>query len=197
MDDAVLERKLKPIRLLAMDVDGVLTDGAITLGFGESGERIELKSFHVKDGLGLGLARAAGLEIAWITGRVSPVVERRAAELGVRHVRQWARNKRRVLMELCASLGLQAEHALYIGDDLNDVPAFEAAGVTVTVADASDCIKSRVDWVTRLPGGHGAVREVVERVLQAQGSWDRAVAGFLSRLEEDDQRAAGDAPPVQ
>ncbi|MGV3723434.1 MAG: KdsC family phosphatase [Actinomycetota bacterium] len=197
MDDAVLERKLKPICLLAMDVDGVLTDGAITLGFSAGGERIELKSFHVKDGLGLGLARAAGLEIAWITGRVSPLVQHRAAELGVRHVCQWARNKRRVLNELCANLGLQSEQVLYIGDDLNDVPAFEAAGVTVTVSDAAAYIKSRVDWITTAPGGHGAVREVVERVLQAQGSWDRAVSGFLSRLEEEDQRASSGAPPVQ
>jgi len=196
MNNAELERKLKPIRLLAMDVDGVLTDGTITLGIGAGGERIELKGFSVKDGLGLGLARAAGLELAWITGRVSPVVEHRAAELGVRHVCQWARNKRRVLSDLTATLRLERAEVLYIGDDLNDVPAFEAAGVTVTVADASDFMKSRADWVTTLPGGHGAVREVVERVLAAQGSWDRAVAGFLSRLDEE-SRAADATPPVQ
>jgi 3-deoxy-D-manno-octulosonate 8-phosphate phosphatase (KDO 8-P phosphatase) len=197
MDNAVLERKLKPIRLLAMDVDGVLTDGVITLGASESGERIELKSFHVKDGLGLGLAQAAGLEIAWITGRLSPVVAQRAAELGVQHVSQWARNKRRVLTELATRLELQPEQVLYIGDDLNDSPGFEVAGVTVTVADASSFIRSRVDWVTYAPGGHGAVREVVERVLQAQGRWELAVSGFLARLNREDQPGLADAPPAQ
>lgn len=197
MDDALLDTKLKAVRLLAMDVDGVLTSGTIYLGTGATGERLELKGFDVKDGLGLGLARAAGLEIAWITGRVSEVVRHRAAELGVRHVIQWARNKRRALSDLTAKLGLTAEQVLYVGDDLNDVPAFEAAGVTATVADAPAFIRERVDWVTTLPGGRGAIREVVDRVLAAQGLRDQAVEGFLARLREEDQTAPGSAPAAQ
>lgn len=193
MDDAELIAKLQSIRLLAMDVDGVLTDGTILLGATASGESLELKGFNVKDGLALGLARAAGLEIAWITGRVSAVVERRAAELGVREVCQWARNKRQALSELSARLGFTREQVLYIGDDLNDVPAFDAAGVTVCVSDAPSYLQVRTDWVTTHPGGHGAVREVVERVLRAQNRWDDAVEGFLARLRQEHEQA----PPVQ
>jgi 3-deoxy-D-manno-octulosonate 8-phosphate phosphatase (KDO 8-P phosphatase) len=172
-----------------MDVDGVLTDGTLLLGSTASGEAVELKGFNVKDGLALGLVRAAGLEIAWITGRVSAVVARRAAELGVREVCQWARNKRQALAELTARLGLTREQVLYIGDDLNDVPAFEAAGVTVCVSDAPAYIRVHADWVTTRPGGHGAVREVVEQVLQAQNRWDEAVAGFLARLRAEQEQA--------
>lgn len=193
MDDAALLEKLKTIRLLAMDVDGVLTDGTILLGTTTSGESLELKGFNVKDGLALGLARAAGLEIAWITGRVSAVVERRAAELGVREVCQWARNKRQALSELSARLGFTREQVLYIGDDLNDVPAFDAAGVRVSVSDAPPYIQVQSDWVTARPGGHGAVREVVEQVLQAQERWDGAVEAFLARLRQEQEQA----PPVQ
>lgn len=193
MDDAALIAKLQTIRLLAMDVDGVLTDGTIMLGATASGETLELKGFNVKDGLALGLARAAGLEIAWITGRVSKVVERRAAELGVREVCQWARNKRQALTEITARLGLTREQVLYIGDDLNDVPAFEAAGVRVSVSDAPDYIQVQSDWVTVHSGGQGAVREVVERVLQTQGRWEEAVEAFLARLRQEQEQA----PPVQ
>jgi len=188
MDDAVLIEKLQTIRLVAMDVDGVLTDGTLLLGATASGEAVELKGFNVKDGLALGLARAAGLEIAWITGRVSAVVERRAAELGVREVCQWARNKRQALSELSTRLGFAREQVLYIGDDLNDVPAFESAGVKVCVSDAPTYIQVHADWVTARPGGHGAVREVVEQVLQAQNRWDEAVEGFLARLREEQEQ---------
>jgi 3-deoxy-D-manno-octulosonate 8-phosphate phosphatase (KDO 8-P phosphatase) len=154
---------------------------------------VELKGFNVKDGLALGLARAAGLEIAWITGRVSAVVERRAAELGVREVCQWARNKRQALTELSTRLNLTQEQVLYIGDDLNDLPAFEAAGVKVSVLDAPDYIQVHADWITTRAGGHGAVREVIERVLHAQNRWDEAVDGFLARLRQEQEQA----PPVQ
>jgi len=188
MNDADLNEKLKTIRLIAMDVDGVLTDGTLLLGTTAAGEAVELKGFNVKDGLALGLARAVGFEIAWITGRVSAVVERRAAELGVREVCQWARNKHQALSALSSRLGFTREQVLYIGDDLNDVPAFEAAGVTVSVSDAPAYIQVHADWVTTHPGGRGAVREVVERVLQAQNRWDEAVEGFLARLREEQEQ---------
>ncbi|MCC2667567.1 MAG: hydrolase family protein [Armatimonadetes bacterium] len=197
MDDAELHEKLKGIRLLAMDVDGVLTDGTLLLGATASGEPVELKGFHVRDGLALGLVRSAGIEIAWITGRTSLVVERRAAELGITHVIQWARNKQQALSDLACRLGVAREEILYIGDDLNDVPAFAAAGVVVTVADAPAAIRERADWVTTLPGGHGAVREVVEALLHAQGKWDLAVEAFLARLREEQGWPPGTAPSGQ
>ena len=197
MDDASLNKKLQRVCLLAMDVDGVLTDGTILLGVTASGEPLELKGFNVRDGLALGLVRSAGLEIAWITGRVSPVVERRAAELGVKHVVQWARNKEQALGELTERLGFRKEQVLYIGDDLNDVPAFAAAGVVVTVPDAPAYIREQADWVTSQPGGRGAVREVVETLLQAQGKWDGAVEAFLERLRGEQGRPPGTAPMNQ
>lgn len=180
--------KLNSVRLIAMDVDGVLTDGAVTWAVDPGGTYTELKSFDVKDGLGLGLALAAGLEVAWITGRLSPIVERRAAELGVRHLRQWSRNKRRSLLEVTERLALRPEQVLYVGDDLNDLPAFDAAGVRVAVADAVAQVRERADWITRAPGGRGAVREVVEAVLRAQGRLEQAVAAFLARLEAEHDR---------
>jgi 3-deoxy-D-manno-octulosonate 8-phosphate phosphatase (KDO 8-P phosphatase) len=197
MDDASFAEKLKAIRLLAMDVDGVLTDGSILLGTDASGKRLELKAFNVKDGLAIGLAQAAGLEIAWITGRISAVVEHRAGELRVRHLIQWARNKRRALADLKAQLSLHTSQVLYIGDDLNDVPAFGEAGVRVAVADAPDGLAAQVDWVTTLPGGRGAVREVIERVLRAQGRWDEAVTSFLARLELEDAQPPASTPAAQ
>jgi 3-deoxy-D-manno-octulosonate 8-phosphate phosphatase (KDO 8-P phosphatase) len=189
MSNARFHDRLSGIRLLAMDVDGVLTDGEITWCAGPSGELSELKSFNVKDGLGLSLARAAGLHVAWITGRVSPIVERRAAELGVQEVCQWARNKQAVLREIVGRLDLRPEQVLYIGDDLNDLPAFSAAGVRVAPADAVPAVREQADWVTDAGGGRGAVREVVEAVLRAQGRWDEAVAAFLARLEAEQRQA--------
>lgn len=173
------------VRLLAMDVDGVLTDGTVTWGVDGAGELQELKGFNVKDGLGISLARAAGLEVAWITGRRSAIVERRAAELGVREVAQWARNKRVVLEELTGRLGLAREQVLYIGDDLNDLPAFGAAGIRVAVADAVAEVRQAADWVTKASGGAGAVREVAEQVLRSQGRWEEAVAAFMARLDAE------------
>lgn len=197
MPNAPLKTKLRPVRLLAMDVDGVLTDGTIGWAATRDGGLIELKGFNVKDGLGLSLAKAAGLQVAWITGRISPIVQHRAAELGVTEVCQWARNKRVALGELTERLGLTREQVLYVGDDLNDLPAFDAAGVRVAVADASPVVRERADWITEAAGGHGAIREVVETVLQSQERWEEGVRAFLARLEEEQDRPPGTAPAAQ
>ena len=175
-----------------MDVDGVLTDGRITWGYSADGTLSEAKSFDVKDGLGISLALAAGLQIAWITGRQSPLVARRAEELKVTHLCQGARDKRAVLNELAARLSLQPEQILYVGDDLNDLPAFTVAGVKVAVADAVAEFRAAADWVTTAPGGQGAVREVIDAVLSAQGLKESATRSFLIRLTEE-QRSAPEA----
>jgi 3-deoxy-D-manno-octulosonate 8-phosphate phosphatase (KDO 8-P phosphatase) len=190
MQNTPLTERLRAICLLAMDVDGVLTDGSIGWASDATGSLTELKSFHVKDGLGISLALAAGFQVAWITGRVSPIVHRRAEELGVREVIQRARDKRASLQELLHRLGLRPEQALYVGDDLNDLPAFDAVGVRVAVADASELVRARADWVTAAPGGKGAVREVVEGVLATQARLDEAVAAFLARLREEQRQGA-------
>jgi 3-deoxy-D-manno-octulosonate 8-phosphate phosphatase (KDO 8-P phosphatase) len=186
MDEQALHERLAGIRLLAMDVDGVLTDGTIIWSAAaQEGEVMESKAFSVKDGLGLSLARTAGLAVVWITGRTSRVVERRAAELGVTELHQWARNKAGVLGEIRCRLALPASALLFIGDDLNDIPAFRAAGVRVAVADAAPEVRALADWVTGANGGKGAVREVVETVLRAQDRWEEVLDRFYELLERE------------
>jgi 3-deoxy-D-manno-octulosonate 8-phosphate phosphatase (KDO 8-P phosphatase) len=189
---ATLKERLAAVRLLAMDVDGVLTDGTIFWSARpQGGAVLETKAFSVKDGLGLSLARVAGLQIAWITGRTSPVVERRAVELGVTELHQWARNKALVLTQIMERYELSAPAVAFVGDDLNDMPAFRVAGVRVAVADAVPEVRALADWVTEAPGGRGAIREVVEAILRAQGRWEEAVEGFYRRLEQEETRLAG------
>jgi 3-deoxy-D-manno-octulosonate 8-phosphate phosphatase (KDO 8-P phosphatase) len=187
-----LRERLAGVRLLAMDVDGVLTDGSIVWSARpQGGPLLESKSFSVKDGLGLTLARVAGLQIAWITGRTSGVVERRAVELGVTELHQWARNKRLVLEEIKGRHALPAAAVAFIGDDLNDAPAFKASGLRIAVADAAAEVREQADWVTVASGGHGAVREVVEAILRAQGRWEEILGRYYERLEREDERALG------
>jgi 3-deoxy-D-manno-octulosonate 8-phosphate phosphatase (KDO 8-P phosphatase) len=189
---AELRERLAAVRLLAMDVDGVLTDGTIVWSAGvEGGPIVETKAFSVKDGLGLSLAREAELPVAWITGRTSSVVERRAIELGVSELHQWARNKAVVLTEIKRRHALPDAAVAFIGDDLNDVPAFRTAGVRIAVADAAPEVRELADWVTQAPGGRGAIREVVEAILRAQGRWEEVVARFYRRLEQEEHRGDG------
>jgi 3-deoxy-D-manno-octulosonate 8-phosphate phosphatase (KDO 8-P phosphatase) len=173
---------LAGVRLLAMDVDGVLTDGRIYWGATAAGDLVEMKAFDVRDGLGLSVARAAGLAVAWITGRSSPLVERRARELRVAHLRQRVRHKGEALRDLCDELDLPPAASAFIGDDLNDLLGFEAAGVRIAVADAAPELVERADWVTQAPGGRGAVREAVEAILRARGDWAEASARFVAAL---------------
>ena len=191
MSTACPDTLLLPIQLIAMDVDGVLTDGSIGWSADARGELSELKCFDVQDGLGLSLVHCAGLQTAWITGRKSPLVARRAAELQVSHLVQGARDKGRVLTDLAAQLVLPHYAVLYIGDDLNDLPAFEVAGVRVAVANAAEEVRARADWTTRRSGGRGAVREVIERVLTVQGRKHAAVEQFLDRLRTEQDSESG------
>lgn len=186
MEQRKLRERLAAVRLLAMDVDGVLTDGTLLWSAGPAeGAVFETKAFSVKDGLGLSLARAASLAVVWITGRTSGVVERRAAELGVTELHQWARNKAAVLEQIKSRHALPAAAVLYVGDDLNDLPAFGVVGVRVAVADAAPEVRAQADWVTDAPGGKGAVREVVDTVLRAQGRWEETLNRYYQRLEAE------------
>ncbi|MBI5154434.1 HAD hydrolase family protein [Candidatus Poribacteria bacterium] len=174
MDDIRLFQKLAPIRLVAMDVDGVLTDGGVILN-----GSAEWKSFHARDGLGIVLLRESGLEVAWITARESASVARRAAELGVTRVHQKQAGKLACLQAIAAELELRPEGVLYMGDDLPDLPCLQWAGVSVAPADASPDVRSRVDLVTHAQGGHGAVREMAELLLKARNAWPQLLGRYL------------------
>lgn len=163
------------IKLIAMDVDGVLTDGRIHL----SAQGDEMKSFHVTDGLGINLARKAGIAVAFITGRSSPAVTKRARELSVDEVHQDVTDKARTLGELMRRLGLEKRECAYIGDDVNDLPAFAVAGLKIAVANAHPYVRKAADFVTETTGGNGAVREVIDHILRKKGILDKLVEEYF------------------
>lgn len=173
--DSHLVDRLRRIRLLALDVDGVLTDGRLYF----QADGVEIKAFHTHDGHGIKLAQRAGIVVAFITGRDSPMVSRRAAALGVKHVFQGAEKKLGVLRELCTRLGLELEQVAYCGDDMPDVAPIRRAGVGISVPGAPAYIRKHADWVTESAGGHGAVREICDTLLQAQGHWDAVLDTYL------------------
>lgn len=158
--DVVLER-LKPIRLFAMDVDGVLTNGDIIYPL--HGE--EIKVFNVKDGHGLALLSHKGLNLAFITGRNSPITQRRADELGVQHVFQGVKTKLPVLQGLVADLGIGLDQVAYMGDDTPDLSILEAVGLSTCPSDAVDAVRDVCHWVSDYPGGRGAVRELADLLM--------------------------------
>jgi 3-deoxy-D-manno-octulosonate 8-phosphate phosphatase (KDO 8-P phosphatase) len=173
MSDA-LERA-RPLRLMVFDVDGVLTDG--TLYYTDGGG--ELKAFHTLDGLGLKLLQSAGVELALISGRRSNAVGARAANLGIARVFQGVDDKLVVFEGVRGELRLEPRACGFMGDDLPDLPVLTRCGFAATVPEAPDALRSRAHYVTRAPGGRGAVREVCDLILRAQGALDAAVARYL------------------
>ena len=171
-----VKRRAARVRLLLLDCDGVLTDGRITPV--EGGE--ELKSFHTRDGHGLVMLHRAGLRSGIISGRKSRLVELRAADLGVSFVRQGALDKVEVFESLLSEAGVEAAHAAYVGDDVVDIPLMRRCALAVAVADATEDTRAAAHYVTRLPGGSGAVREVCELILKAQGRWDELMQRYLA-----------------
>lgn len=168
------EARCQPIELILVDVDGVLTDGALVF----DNQGVESKSFHIRDGLGIRLWQKAGGKFGIITGRSSYVVELRAAELGIELVRQGIENKLEALEELLRAQGMRAEQACYIGDDLPDIPVVRSVGFGVAVADACPELREAAHFVTSAPGGRGAVRETVERILKAQQRWSALIQAY-------------------
>jgi len=160
-----LAERCGPIELIVLDVDGVLTDGQIIL----AGPDLEVKAFHVRDGSGLALWRNAGKRTAIISGRDSPAVARRAAELKIGVVLQGVSDKAAALQSVLATTGLKAEQAAAIGDDVPDLPMLRAVGLAIAVADACPEVRDMAHFVTQMPGGRGAVREVVELLMGCQG----------------------------
>jgi len=163
------------IKLLVLDVDGVLTDGHLVLG--PTGE--ELKTFSVQDGIGIKLAQEAGIEVAFLSARTSEIVEKRAAMLAVTEVHQGERRKLPVVKEIGDRLGIDLSEIAYVGDDIVDLAPVAAVGMGVAVGDACQDLKEVASHTATLPGGGGAVRETVEAILRSRGVWKDAVRGFL------------------
>lgn len=164
-EPTALER-VRPIRLLLLDVDGVLTDGRLFLS--DSGE--EYKAFHSRDGHGIKMLMASGVPVGIVTGRSSQVVKRRADDLGISILVQGCRDKRTAVAELLAQYKVPAHEAAFMGDDVIDLPAMELVGLGVAVADAHPLVRARAKLVTQHKGGHGAVRELCEMLMQAHGT---------------------------
>lgn len=178
MEDSVsIERRASRIKLLLMDCDGVLTDG--TLALLENGD--EQKSFHVRDGQGIVLLHRAGLKSGIISGRNSSLVNRRAQELGMspEFVRQGCLDKIKDFDELLAQAQIDEHEVAFIGDDVTDIPLMQRVEFAVAVADAVAETRSAAHYVTQVTGGHGAVREVIELILRAQGRWDELMKRYL------------------
>ena len=169
MDLAI--KKAKNIKLLAMDVDGILSDGQIIYHSDDT----ETKAFYVQDGLGLQALRRFGLTLAIITGRNSPMVARRAKELGIEYVIQGRDDKYIALRDLAENLQLDLSQCAYMGDDLPDLKAVREAGLGISVPNGCEQTRAVADFVTQKTGGHGAVREVCELILQAQGFFDEFI----------------------
>ena len=167
--------KILPLRFLILDVDGVMTDG--TISYTENGG--EVKSFNVKDGAGLKYWMRAGHRAGIITGRSSPIVERRAEELGIAFVAMDAKNKLPAFEAMLREANVRPEEVAMIGDDLPDLPLIRRAGLGVAVADAVDEVREGADFVTEKDGGRGAVRELIEYVLKTQGRWEGIMERYL------------------
>ncbi len=171
---------LQAVKAVILDVDGVLTDGGIY--YDPTGR--EIKRFHVADGLGIELLRHAGIRVAILSGRVSEALTRRAAELKVTECYQGVRDKKAQIEKLRQQWQLKVDEVLYVGDDLNDLPALEAVGVRVAVANAASELKERAHYTTQASGGNGAVREVCEWLLKARGEWEQAIERYLQSRRE-------------
>lgn len=168
---------MQQVKLIVLDVDGTLTDGSLV--FGDAGEQV--KTFHVADGLGIVMAKSVGMRFAVLSGRRSAAVERRMNELGVSDIVQGTGDKGATLRALMERLRMQPQEVAFVGDDVNDLPAFSVAGVKIAVADAAQIVRDRADYVTPRAGGRGGVRDAIDEILRRQGRLDEAVQAYLAR----------------
>ena len=167
--------KAKNIKMLILDIDGVMSDGGIII----NGDGTESKRFNAQDGHGVKLWQRAGLETAIISGRVANVTTIRAKQLDIRYVMQGCKEKLPAFESLLEKAGLKASQVVYVGDDTVDIPLVRRAGIGVAVENAVDELKHHADYVTRRSGGYGAVREVVELILKTAGRWEALMERYL------------------
>ena len=164
-------KRLKQIRLVLLDVDGVLTAGEII--YSDSGEQIKI--FDVKDGLGIRLLKEAGIQVGIVTGRRGKALQHRCDNLGIELIFDGIRDKDKALDDIHSETGIPIEAMAFVGDDLPDLPAMKKVGLAVAVGDANPLILEHAHMITNAPGGKGAVREVIEAILKAQGLWDSLI----------------------
>jgi len=170
-----VEERAAPVRLVIFDVDGVMTDGSLYI----DADGRELKAFNSLDGHGIKMLQETGVEIGIITGRMAPVVEHRMASLGVEHVYQGQKDKLLAYNDLLARLGLTAGQVAYVGDDVIDLPVMCRVGLAITVPDTHSLVLEHAHYQTRQRGGHGAVREICEMIMSAQGNLDRILQRYV------------------
>ena len=180
----ILEQRMQNIRMILSDVDGVLTDGGITY----DNQGIETKKFHVRDGLGVKLWQRAGHTFGILTARSSHLVKLRASELGIELVRQGSSDKLSVAEKILQDLNAQGDpiainEVCYIGDDLTDIPLLQHVGLAATVADGAEEVKSVSQFQTKLEGGQGAIRELIESLLKAQNRWTEVVQDYTKSIQ--------------
>jgi len=171
---AELVDHLKNIKLFSLDVDGVLTDGG--LYYAEDGS--EFRRFNVKDGMGIKMAQAAGIEFAIISASITPAIEHRAKRLGIDHVHIGCKSKIETLKGICDQLGIAMDAVVHMGDDMNDLPVFQAVGLALAPADAVGAVKNAANYVAETPGGQGCVREICDLAVTARNA---DVAGSIAK----------------
>jgi len=177
----------RAVKLVILDVDGVMTDGGIYLGASAKGESFEMKRFEITDGIGVLMLQRSGIEVAVVTGRCSEVVTLRARELNIEEVHQDPRaRKLPVVRKMLGRRGYGWENAAFVSDDLADIPVLRRVGLPVAVANAVPEVRAIARWKTSRSGGAGAIREFAEALLKARDQWDEALAGYLSEREEED-----------
>lgn len=172
-----IKERAKKIRLVVLDVDGVLTDGSIWTG--ENGELV--KRFYTRDGLGIKMLQAAGIPVAVLTGRISKQTDARCKELGIQKVEQGKTFKGNAFKALLTQFKVDAANVAYMGDDVPDIPALKAAGLAAAPADANEAILPLTHYVSPYKGGNGAVRDVSELILKAQGVWDTLITNHYEK----------------
>jgi 3-deoxy-D-manno-octulosonate 8-phosphate phosphatase (KDO 8-P phosphatase) len=176
--------RARNVRLVVLDVDGVLTDAGVYMGEDSSGNGIELKRFNIQDGLGIKLLQSAGIEVALVSGRKSGATTRRAAELGIRECHQDnGAQKVRAIQEMLDRLGIGWDSVAMVADDLPDLAVLRRVGFPVAVANAQPEVRHMAAWRTEAMGGHGAVREFARAILLARGQWDRLVEEYVAQRD--------------
>ncbi|NIR42982.1 MAG: HAD hydrolase family protein [Gemmatimonadetes bacterium] len=182
--DAIPTETAAAVKLVVLDVDGVMTDGGIYYAAGPEGGTLELKRFEITDGLGIKLLQRAGIEVAFVTGRHSEIVEMRGRELGVREIHQDpAAKKLPIVRAILDRKALDWKAVAFVSDDLADMPVLKRCGLPVAVANAVPEVSAAAIWQTTRPGGSGAVREFAEALLRARGDWDTVVGSYLAERE--------------
>ena len=176
LSPAEVHDRARVVRLVLLDVDGVLTDGTVSID-SESGES---KTFYIRDGAAIVWAQRHGLEVGFLSGRASKATSRRATELGVRILWQGGTDKMRGFNEIITGHGFTPDEVAYMADDLLDLPVLKRAGFAAAPHDAVEEVRDMAHWISQSAGGRGAVRELIEVILRARGSWDTVVKGFLT-----------------